>query len=390
MSKIKPPRRHDLDWLRVIAILLLLLFHVGMLFSTWGWHIKNPETSRTMTRIMYWMTLWRMPLLFVISGAGTHFALGFRSPKTYLKERQKRLLLPLLFAMIVIVPPQVYIERISNGADFANYLAYIPHMFDGGTYPAGNISWHHMWFVAYLLVYSLIALPLFLYIRKDSSKQLIDRLAGFLERPGMIYTLAIPLIIFQIIFRDKWPGMQNLVDDWANFTFYLSLFISGYLIASRPNLWDAIEKQRLISLLAGIILLAGIFLNWYWLGRYFNDVLGYIYQWTFSSLATWCWVLAFIGYGRRYLNFSNRFLQYANEGIYPFYILHQTVIIIVGYYAIEWPFGVWTKFAIVSLLSLVITVGIYELACRRLNVMRVLFGMKPRKSSQYPISRQKL
>src|SRR5690606_7184264 len=143
-----PDRRHDLDWLRVLAILLLVYFHTGMIFAAeWDWHIKNPETSRLVLEINYFMSRWRMPLLLMISGIGTSFALRRRTAGEYLRERTGRLLVPVVFGVLVIVPPQIYLERIADGAAYTSFLDFYLEVFTTGPYPEGNLSYHHLWFV---------------------------------------------------------------------------------------------------------------------------------------------------------------------------------------------------------------------------------------------------
>jgi surface polysaccharide O-acyltransferase-like enzyme len=143
-------RRHDLDWLRLIAILILLFFHTGMWFNTWGWHVKNSETSVAFNYWMVWLHYWRMPLLLFISGAGTYMALGKRTPGQFLKERRNRLLVPLVFGMFVVVPPQIYYEHI---LDYNSYWEFYKTVFQFVPYPRGSFSWHHLWFILYLFLF---------------------------------------------------------------------------------------------------------------------------------------------------------------------------------------------------------------------------------------------
>ena len=152
MEKI---RRYDLDWLRVIVFALLILYHVGMFFVPWGWHIKNNEIYSWLRYPMLFLNQWRLPILFVISGMGTAYALSFRSTGQFIKERFVRLYIPLAFGMLFIVSPQVYIERLVNG-QFAGSIWdwFSTGVFLQGIYPEGNFSWNHLWFLPYLLVFS--------------------------------------------------------------------------------------------------------------------------------------------------------------------------------------------------------------------------------------------
>ena len=158
-------RRYDIDWIRVLVFDILIIYHVGMFFVPWDWHIKNDEIVNWMRYPMVFINQWRLPILFVVSGMGTRYALSFRSGNDYIKERFKRLLIPLVFGILIIVPPQVYLERLTDGDTSANYFQFYPDFFNG-IYPSGNFSWHHLWFLPYLLLMSLLATPLFLKWRK--------------------------------------------------------------------------------------------------------------------------------------------------------------------------------------------------------------------------------
>ena len=150
-------RRYDLDWLRVLVFSLLILYHVGMFFVPWGWHLKNNNIYEWLQLPMAFVNQWRLPILFIISGMGTRFALSYKNTREFLVERRNRLLIPLVFGMIVIVAPQVYIERIADGDFTGTYWQFYLHYFEG-IYPSGNFSWHHLWFLPYLFVYSLLLL----------------------------------------------------------------------------------------------------------------------------------------------------------------------------------------------------------------------------------------
>ncbi len=149
-----------------------------MLFvSEWGWHIQNEERSNLVLGFNFWLSRFRMHLLFFISGVGTFYALRKRTNKLYLSERSSRLLIPLLFSILVIVPPQVYIERISQGLAYSSFFDFYPQIFNFQPYPEGDFSWHHMWFVLYLFFYSLIGLPIFLCLK--SGAKIRFTLSGF-------------------------------------------------------------------------------------------------------------------------------------------------------------------------------------------------------------------
>jgi hypothetical protein len=346
----------------VLAILLLLFFHVGMFFTTWEWHIKNNETSKLFDTIMVFFHQWRMPLLLFISGAGTIFASARRSKKEFIIERHKRLLIPLLFAMLFIVPPQIYIERIENYSSFFNFY---PSVLEFEPYPmGGSFSWHHMWFVLYLLIYSMLAVPLIYFLKSERSNGVFFRFENFLNRRWSFISLVIPISISQIILRPYFPDETHaLVDDWAYFVMYGFYFLAGIVVASSDRLWKILRQYRRFHF--SVALFSLLLMQYLWhtpweqIQPYLRIDLNYIWQFN-KIILTWSWVISIIGYGQKYLNKNHPVLSPSNEGIYPFYILHQTVIIVIAYPFADLHADIMTKFIIISSLSLTLTVGIYR------------------------------
>lgn len=373
-------RRYDLDWLRVFAILLVLVFHVGMFFVHWPWHIKNPETSRGFGYIMVWLHQWRMPLLLFISGAGTMFAFAKRSKGEFALERTRRLFIPLIFSMFVVVPPQIYFEKIGS---YSSYFDFYRTVFDFVPYPmGGSFSWHHMWFVLYLFLYSLVAIPLIAFLRSERSRSFIAGLERYFSRTWGFVSYALLIIVSQAILRPYFPEeTHTLIDDWAFATQLFLFFLAGLVVSVSPKLWAILMERRrshLLVALASLTLMEVLYaVNWDSIQPYLRLDVKTI--WDINTLfLAWAWVIAIIGYGQRYLNKKSAIVKQANEGIYPFYILHQSVIIALAYPMIGWEAGMMAKFALLTILSFVATVSIYLIFIRPFNVMRFLFGMKPK------------
>jgi glucan biosynthesis protein C len=372
-------RRHDLDWLRLIAIIILLFFHTGMWFNTWGWHVKNNETTTSFQYWMIWSHFFRMPLLLFISGAGTYMALGKRTPGQFRRERFKKLFIPLVFGMFIVVPPQIYYEHIK---EYNSYWDFYKTVFNFVPYPKGSFSYHHLWFILYLLVYSLMALPLLTYLRSERSEKFKDRIFKVLSSPaGLLFVPSGLMLISQIILRPYFPEeTHDLIHDWAYFTFYFSFFVFGFLCYSNPNLWTAIGNHRKSLLVALVVMLIPFYTCYF----HFRELI--VLPWTMDTVETifdvcaifvsWFTVITIIAYGQHYLNKPHKWLSIANEGLYPFYILHQTVIIAIGFYIVQLPWGIAAKYWTISFLTLFSCVGFYLLIIRPFNVMRFLFGMK--------------
>jgi len=381
MENAKLQRRYDLDWLRVIAFSILILFHAGMMFNTWGWHIKNKETSEVLEYIMIFFNQWRMPLLFFISGAAVWFALERYSTRRFIAERNKRLLLPLVFGMFVIIPPQVYYERIFQGQthSFGEFYKTVLQLLP---YPEGNFSWHHLWYIPYIFVFSLITIPLFRYLKSENGK---IKLGRFIDRFGgnsFIFLWFVPIAISEITLRPFWPNnANNLLDDWAQFTSTLIIFCYGYFLASHPAIWTTIEKNRFRALGLGIVTVSILYVMWY--SDYEPTNFEYAIYRSLRSLNIWCWILTALGFGKRYLNLNSPFLKYANEAVYPFYILHQTITVVLGFYLINWPIGIPLKFFVLASGTFLGCWIIYEILIKRNNLMRIFFGLKADKTPKH-------
>jgi glucan biosynthesis protein C len=353
-----------LDWLRVIAIFVLLFFHTGMLFVGWGWHVQNSETIAALVWPMDIAHRLRMPLLFVVAGAGMWFALRRRTGAQLVFERTLRLLIPLIVGMFLIVPPQLYFERLFHGQWEGGYLAFlVDRVFQFKPYPDGDFSWHHLWFIAYLYVYVVIMLPLLLWWKRRGPR---------LQPGAWLYALALPLCVNEAVLRPVFPETHNLVRDWYVFNNYLLLTLYGVLLASIDGAWDWLAARSL-RLMAGsvVFLLVIVALFEHGIIAHGSAVDAFV-----ANIFTWVCLMAFLGLGRRYLSFENSLLRWARDASYPVYVLHQTIIVCAGYFVIQQPWAPWTKYWLVLAVTLVGCVMLYEICVRRLAVVRFAFGMK--------------
>lgn len=360
-------RLYYLDWLRVIAALMVFCFHAAMIFVSWDWHIKNSQTSFIMDTFVRFIHLWIMPLFFLLAGAGTWCSLRHRTGRGYLCERFRRLIIPLLFGTLFIIPPQVYVERLSSSEFNGSFFQFYSHFFDG-VYPQGNFTWNHLWFLLYLFVISMIALPILQKARADISL----RFDSIIVRPWIIFLPIIPVIFIEAAFRYTWPSYLYLTD----MLLFLLFFIYGYLIVSENKIRQAIVHYAKVSLLLGLISFGAIVV------MYFTNNIpapgstwGYvIFKICWSSTAL-LWIVGIVGLGIKHLNYNNRFLRHANEAVLPFYILHHTVILIVGYYAVHWSINLFIKYIVIVTISFMATIIGY-LLIRQSDLFRVVFGLK--------------
>ncbi len=374
----KTIRRHDLDWLRVLVFGLLIIYHVGMFFVPWGWHIKNAVIYDDLRWPMIFINQWRLPILFVISGMGTYFALSKRNLRQFNIERGLRLGIPLLFGMLVIVPPQIYFERIANEQFLGSYWDYYTSVsFSGGTYPEGNISWHHLWFLPYLLLFSIVLSPLFIYLKKTKTrfiewiKRLISKWYGF-------YLFVFPLFLTEAFIEPFFPTTHALIGDWFTITYYILLFFYGFvLIATGSIFWNALVKVRKKALLIGCISFTLLILRWLFIEA--DDWPQHLAEAFLKIINVWSWILVLFAYAAQYLNKPSKYLQYANRAVYPFYILHQTITVILGYYLMDKDWSFIAKGSIMVVGTFLISWFIYDLIILRIPIVHPLFGLKKRK-----------
>jgi len=372
-------RQPEIDWLRALAVALLVPFHTAIIFCPWGtFPIKSPETARPFEYFVGLVHQFHMPLLFVLSGIGTGFALRLRTPRQYVKERFQRLFIPLLFGTLVVVPPQLFLERLQQGRFQGSFLDFYPQFFRG-VYPAGNFSYGHLWFVAYLFVFSLVGLKLFLYLWSQKGRTQVGRLASLCQRRGRILLLAAPIVLSEATLRASFPGLQNLVWDWANVLSYFSLFALGYLVSSDDRFWEIIDRDGRLALVTGVcVTLFGVSLALTGHEPRMGYSPGYMGYQALRGFNTWALVVAILALGRRYLQRPHRLLPYVAQATYPFYILHQTVLAVIGFYTVRLSWRLLPKSLFIATTTFVVTLLLHDLLVRRNEVTRFLFGVKGR------------
>ncbi|CAM3933758.1 acyltransferase family protein [Mesobacillus thioparans] len=371
MEEEKVIRHHYLDWIKVLAIFIVFLYHCSMFFNSFDWHIKNNTINHTYIEFFSLLVgNWIMPIFFVISGMSAYYALKRRNSKSFMKERFLRLGLPLLLGIFVLSPPQVFIERITNNQFVGSFIQYFPHYFDGlyleigGT---GNFAFfgHHLWYLLMLLVFSGITLPFFQKTRMNARRKEFNLLHYlFLPIPLSIAALTVNSIV-------------NL-GSWG-IIYYLLLYIFGFYFFSRESLRRFVRN---IGILAGVlsILFTAIYLSWV---MFYGFPMTAGVSWgvfmIVRVLLVWNTIFLILYLGDQFLNKSNRALSYASEASMPFYVLHQPIIILIGYliYNLAWPVPV--KLIILVSSSFAIIMWIYHFMIRRVNILRVMFGLKGNK-----------
>lgn len=375
-EQTKKERQYFIDWLRIGLIISVFFFHVGMIFRPEQWHVNSDVSFEFLDPIMWWLHLWRMPLLFLVSGVGTYYAIGHRTSWQYIKERFTRLYIPFTVGFFTLVPLMVYVERIDN---YTSFLNYIPHMFDGGPYPVGNISWHHLWFILYLFIISLLITPFLNYTKSGHYNMVRGKLIAFTTtRMGLNWLLPV-LVISQLILRQYFPKSTHaLYNDWAFFVYYLIFFISGFVLFTSPKVINALAKDRRLYLYQTVVFTIVLFSLPFIFGQS-SITQDYTRGITEIIISLSCGLTA-IGYFKQYFNKDHAYRKVMNEAIYPFYLLHQPALIFVGYFVLQWEVSYAMQAILITILSLVSILITYWFIIRKFNILRVSFGLKMKAS----------
>ena len=383
MSNISPTREktrlYYFDWLRVIAFAIILFEHSAEIFVDWNFWIKNRETSSVLTQLIAFFLPWRMPLLFIISGAAVVLSFERKSILEYLKERSVRLLVPLIFSIFFIIPPQLhFIQKFRGSSQSLSefYQSLINLNWDFSV--NGNIHFMHLWYLAYLFIYCLIFLPALEFARSPFGKTCKFQLARFLSKPYVLLLLGL-LVDLPYYFIGKYHPFNVFK---SMFVYYFPFFVCGVVLWSSDIFREAV-KINTYKALAGAVLLTSIL---YYFSIKTSDP-DYYFQnlsavknlpvYLMKSLNQWLWVIGIFGLAIRYLNFQSAILSYATKAVYPFYILHQTVIVIIGFFVIKFDGSVAYKLTLVNISAFFSMYLFYTFFIGKADWLKVLFGVKP-------------
>ena len=378
-------RRHDLDWVRVSAFGLLVLYHVGMYYVTWDWHVKSPAAGTALEPFMLLTAPWRLALLFLVSGAASAFLLEKR-PTGFLADRSSRLLVPLLFGMAVIVVPQAYYEVVEKlpGGYHEGFLAfYGRYLAADGRFCRGEDclvlpTWNHLWFLAYLWVYTALA---WVGLRAAGAAR-VSRLRARLQRHlAGAAVLAVPMLVLaavRVLLVGRFGSTHALVDDVYNHAQYFPLFVLGLLLARAEGFWSDLERHRWSALWVAGLTYAGLACYFGWTG--FSDAnpppeslrLAQRVVWGVNE---WAAVAAVLGFAYRLRHVDSRALRYLVPAVLPVYVLHQTVIVVLAHHLQPFAIPPAIEGAFLVVATFVACFAGYE-AVRRVAWLRPLFGLR--------------
>ena len=373
-------RNNYLDWLRVLAIFFVFIYHSTRFFNLEDWEVKNLIRYEWVEVWNIFAWNWMMPFIFVISGASLFYAVGKTGAGKFVKDKVLRLLVPYLVGLFTHATLQVYLRQITHGEFSGSYFQFLPVYISGtfkeyGILGIEELIAMHLWYLEVLFVFTLLLYPLMRWL-KGSGRRVLSAIGSFLSIPGMVYLLALPSVLLMAFADPNNPVIAEKEGGWS-LVIYLWLLFAGFILLSAERLEASIKRLRWLSLAMAAVLTV-IFLAIVVITRgivAFGTPL-YTFAFAIAGFSSWCWILAFTGLGIQYLNFRVPALQYANEAVLPFYILHQSVLICVGYFVVQWPIPDALKWVVILVTSFAIIMGLYEYLIRRINVLRFLFGMK--------------
>lgn len=372
-------RLYYLDWLRVLAFSILLFEHCAELFVPWSFWVKNAEVSNALGYFITFLKPWRMPLLFMVSGAALFLACKRKSSMDILKERSIRIMLPLVGAIFLVIPPQIYFIRIQEGYR-DNFWQFYQSVFDFSWFPQGNLHWLHLWYLGFILGFTLLVIPFLPKMRNEKVNRFLNRLDIGLKHPLLLTTLGLVMSLpYYAINTTITKG--NL----AQLAFYFPYFLFGLTVFLRTNIQENVKQHAkgylILALCTTGALYALSFLRYdgaLLVKQAINDQHKPFGIFALQTLNTWLCVLAIMGYAAKFLNFKSQKLTYANEAVYPFYIMHQTVIVAFGYYIVQLDASIPWKLFLVTFLSFSSIWIFYEYMIKKFKILRFLFGLKPK------------
>ncbi len=368
-------RLYFLDWLRILAFMALVVYHVGMYYVSWDFHVKSPFAGPDLVPWMKLSEPWRMSLLFMISGAVTASLLKNGPSKKFVRQRSARLLLPLMCGVLFIIPPQPYfqvIQKFQYAGNYAEFLSLYYAGFDGFCDSGSCLilpTWNHLWFLPYLWVYTMLACTA-IALRPATLAQ-ASRLAERAFHGWGLLLIPIAWIFFlRLTLFERYPSTHALWGDGFNHGIYLSMFFIGAAFATRNSLWARLEQKRWPALCLAICFWAAlVFIR---PAKPYAHAVIAIYQW--SAL------VAAFGFAKTHLDRDSWLRAHLSDAVFPVYLLHQTIIIVMSQVLLPWRLIPAIEGPILIICSFVLSYAGYE-QIRRIRFLRPWFGLKATQQS---------
>jgi len=371
----RPPlladRKYFLDWLRVTAFGVLILFHVGLLYVPWNYNIKSDRIFPSLEYLLISISPWRLVLLFFISGVASRFLLYNLTPGRFAIDRFKRLFVVLLLGMWVINPIQVYVEFLDKGLIENGYFRFWLESYARGENFLNRSlpTWDHLWFLLYLLIYALGLALLFKLVKR----------VRVLE-PPLALLIVVPclwLCLTNVLIQEVRPVTMALFNDWANHLRWAGVFGAGVLCAHKSQFWDYTRRHRRLLLALSLLGLAAQIGNGvYWRSGKADPFWDGIVFGIIEGVYGWAVVLTLIGYAAGMLDQRSRALTYLTDAILPVYVVHQPIMLVAAYLMFPLSLPVFVEALLLVLVTAFGSLAVYELLVRRWKIPRFLFGLK--------------
>lgn len=362
-------RRREIDWLRNLAILMLFFYHTSVVFQVWGDnYVKSSETSYALSLFLVVTEYWYMQLLFFLAGASAYFSIKMRGTSSFVNERVKKLLIPFVFGLIVIVPPQGYLARLWRGDVPSNYFIFLKEFFTDFSDITGNhgtFTPAQLWFILFLFLISLIFLPILRFFSKENGMVFLEKSKKILLSSKIFLILSIILFLCELF---PAPGGKNLLQ-------FLVLFVLGYMVYSDEYYLNILDKVKGRFLIFTIVLLPTYVILLLNIRYFITGLTADIIMVIIKNLLLIITLVCIVGYGRKYLNKESRILKYLNKASFPVYILHQTVLITVAYFIVPLSLTLVFKVILIIALTIIFTFGLYEII-KRIKGIRFFLGIK--------------
>ena len=373
-------RHYGMDWLRIGAFALLILYHIGMYFVPWGWHVKTPHPMDWVQIPMMATNSWRLPLLFLVSGyASAALFAKLGGAGAFLRSRSARLLIPLAFGIIVVIPVQPWIE-LATQHGYAHGFGYfwVHDYFRFGTLDGIVLpTWQHLWFVVYLFAYTLLAVAALVLVPERARTKIADGAARLCGGWGLLIA---PLAIWLAILF-AFPGYREthaLVDDGPNHLHYLVPFFIGWLLRERPVLFESVARCWPAAALLAVA--AYGYIAWaMWSAPDEGPApAGIVTIFMVVRLVQgWATIVALVGIADRFANRDHPWRAMLAEAVFPFYIIHQTIIVVVGWWLLQGQVAALPAFLIL-VAATVAGCWAFYLGGRRIDWLRPLIGLQRR------------
>ncbi|CAM4243050.1 acyltransferase family protein [Pseudoalteromonas byunsanensis] len=361
-------RYSELDWLRVLLILAVFLHHVFMPFNGDGWHVMNRESSKLLDDIMVYFEQLRLQTLFFIAGAGSYLLLQRTSSFAFLNSKFHRLLVPLIVGLMFIVPPQSYFEHIDEYATIVDAYQSLLLAFES----------NHLWFIEFLIVFMVLAVPVFQLLKRPSFDFVMGKIERMSDNPHGLFLLVGVLVALRLTVKFFMPSQSHSIDNLSVSLFFLFFFLIGMVFIKSPKIWQALAQHRGTNF-KWFILSSVLFYGYYFkpdISAYVSLEIRWQLWWLVCTLVSWSGLLVLVGYAITHCKTTPKWLKAANELIYPFYILHQTVIVVLAFYIVQWQASIALKSLSLLVSSFVMCILICVYVINPFNVCRYLFGLK--------------